>query len=202
MAKVRLPGIRIRRPLGIDVQASQKNGTASFRTAQRGALMFRGEVLDHFAQVERAVSTILVHAAALPEYAALRRAFPHLMGQKLERLRKLMSEPGPLGARAKEVLHLTDKVATFEKLRHFMAHATAEVALTQSGEPIYVFHMICSFSDDNTDSTLTLTRQQAQSRSARLAASARALASTLEAVMEGTHSQPKHRAGVKGNLRA
>ena len=51
--------------------------------------------MDLLAQIERAVSTVLVHASALPEYKALKPAFPHLMGQKLERLRKLISEDGP-----------------------------------------------------------------------------------------------------------
>jgi hypothetical protein len=184
-----------------DVQASQKSGMTSFHTAQRGALMLRGEVLDQFAQIERAISAILLHAATLPEYAALRPVFPHLMGQKLERLRKLMSEPGPLGSRADEVIPLIDKLAPFEDLRHFMAHATAEVALKQNGEPIYVFRMICAPSGKDADSTLTLTRQEAQSRSARLAASAKDLALKLEAIMEGMHSGPKHRADVKRDPR-
>ena len=146
--------------------------------------MLRGEVIDHFAQIERAVSTILVHATALPAYANLRPAFPHLMGQKLERLRKLMSEPGPLRSRADDVVPLIDKLTPFEDLRHFMAHATAEVALKQSGEPLYVFRMICDPSDGSPDSTLTLTRPEAQSRSARLAAIAKAFAAKLEATME------------------
>jgi hypothetical protein len=107
------------------------------------------------------------------------------MGQKLERLRKLMSEAGPLKSRADEVTPLVDKLASFENLRHFMAHGTVEVALKQSGEPIYVFRMICALSDGSTDSTLTLTRPEAQSRRARLADIAKALASKLEATTNG-----------------
>jgi hypothetical protein len=164
------------------VQTSQKNG---YDVAQRAAQVLRGEVIDLFAQIERAVSTVLVRAAALPEYRALKPAFPHLMGQKLERLRKLMSEAGPLKSRADEVTPLVDKLASFEDLRNFMAHGTVEVALKQGGEPIYVFSMIGAPSDGLADSTLTLTRPEAQSRKARLADIAKALASKLEATTDG-----------------
>ena len=181
------------------MRASQKSGMTSPRAAQRAALRLRGEVIDHFAQVERAVSAILVHAAALPEYAPLRPVFPHLMGQKLDRLRKLMSQPGPLGSRAEEVIPLIEKLTPFEELRHFMAHATAEVAVEPNGEPIYVFRMICAPSDEFPDSTLTLTRREAQSRSARLAAIAKALASKLEELIEGIRSGPKCRVNVRRN---
>ena len=104
--------------------------------------MLRGEVIDLFAQVERAVSAVLVHAAALPKYKAVKPAFPHLIGQKLERLRMLIGDGGPLISHAGGVAALVDKLAAFEDLRHFMAHGTVEVALKQSGDPIYVFRMI------------------------------------------------------------
>jgi hypothetical protein len=72
-----------------------------------------------------------------------------------------------------------------------MAHGTVEVALKQSGEPIYVFRMICGPSDGLTDSTLTLTRPEAQSRRARLADIAKALASKLEAATDDKDKSPK-----------
>ena len=169
------------------MQSSQKIG---YDRAQRAAQMLRGEVIDLFAQIERAVSTVLVHAAALPEYKALRPALPHLMGQKLERLRKLMSEAGPLKSRISGVAPLVEKLASFQDLRHFMAHGTVEVALKQDGEPIYIFRMICD-PDGNADPTLTLTRPEAQSRRARLADITKALASKLEATTEGEGRQPK-----------
>jgi hypothetical protein len=176
------------RSQGGDVQSSQKSG---YDIAQRAAQMLRGEVIDLFAQIERAVSTVLVHAAALPEYKGLRPALPHLMGQKLERLRKLMSEAGPLKSRISGVAPLVEKLASFEDLRHFMAHGTVEVALKQDGEPIYIFRMI-SDPDGKTDhSTLTLTRPEAQSRRARLADITRALASKLEATTDGKGKQPR-----------
>ena len=97
------------------MQTSQKNG---YDAARRAAQMLRGEVIDLFAQIERAVSTLLVRAAALPEYKDLKPAFPHLMGLKLERLRILTSEAGPLKSRLNGISPLVDKLASFEELRH------------------------------------------------------------------------------------
>jgi len=155
-----------------------------YDTAQRAAQKLRGEVIDLFAQVEYAINAVLVHAAALPEYKTLKPAFPRLLGQKLERLRQLMTEAGPLRSHANEVAPLVDKLEPFLDLRHFMAHGIVEVALKRSGEPIYVFRISCT-SSDGTGSTLTLTRPDAQSRTARLAGTVRALASKLDAIMDG-----------------
>jgi hypothetical protein len=131
--------------------------------------MLRGEVIDLFAQIERAVSTVIVHAAALPEYNALRPALPHLMGQKLERLRKLISEAGPLKSRLGGVAPLVEKLASFEDLRHYMAHGTVEVALKQDGEPIYIFRMICDpESMRNPTSAFALSGRQGRCRRGRL----------------------------------
>lgn len=152
--------------------------------------MLRGEVIDLFAQVEHAINAVLVHAAALPEYKSLKPAFPHLLGQKLERLRQLKTVVGPLRTHANGVAPLVDKLVPFEDLRHFMAHGIVEVALKQSGEPIYVFRMICASSDGSSDFTLTLTRPDAQSRTARLAGTVRALVSNLEAITDGLDKPP------------
>jgi hypothetical protein len=153
--------------------------------AQRSAKQLRGEVIDLFSQVEHAVGEVLAHAAAMPEYKALKPAIPHLMGHKLERLRELMSKVGPLKSRISGVVPLVDKFASFEDLRNFMAHGIVEVALKQSGEPIYVFRMF------GREDGLTLTRPDAQSRTARLADVAKDLASKLEAISK--YHQPKSR---------
>jgi hypothetical protein len=178
------------------VQPSQKN---PYDKAQRAAQMLRGEVIDLFAQVEHAVNEVLTHTAALPGYKALKPAFPHLMGQKLERLRKLMTEVGPLCAHANRVGPLIDKLASFEDLRRFMAHGIVEVALKQSGDPIYVFRMDGASSDGSQDSTLTLTRPDVQSRTARLADTVKALAPKLEAITDGMKKPSKR--PVNGHAR-
>ena len=170
-----------------------------YDTAQRAAQMLRGEVIDLFAQVEYAINAVLVHAAALPEYKTLKPAFPRLLGQKLERLRQLKTEAGPLRSHANGVAPLVDKLAPFEDLRHFMAHGIVEVALKQSGEPIYVFRISCTSSDGSTGSTLTLTRPDAQSRTARLAGTVRALVSKLDDIMDGIKKPSKH--PVNGKVR-
>jgi hypothetical protein len=155
--------------------------------------MLRGEVIDLFAQVEHAVNAVLVHAAALPEYKSLKPAFPHLLGQKLERLRQLKTEVGPLRTHANGVSPLVDKLAPFEDFRHFMAHGIAEVALKQNGEPIYLFHIRRASSCGSKCSTITLTRPEGQSRTARLTGTVKALVSKLEAIMDGINKPSKHR---------
>ncbi len=162
------------------MQASKK-----YDTAHRAAQALRGEVIELFAKIEQAVGAVLVHAATLPEYKALKPAFPHLMGLKLERLRQLMGEGGALRSRASGTASLVDKLSSFEELRHFMAHGVVEVALKENGEPIYVFRMISASSGTPSESTLILTRPEAQSRTARLASLAGALASKLEAITDG-----------------
>jgi hypothetical protein len=101
-----------------------------------------------------------------------------------------MSEAGPLKSHISGAAPLVEKLASFEDLRHFMAHGTVEVALKQDGEPIYVFRMICD-PDGKTDPTLTLTRLEAQRRRARLADLTKALASKLEATAEAKGRRPK-----------
>jgi hypothetical protein len=175
--------------LGGVVQTSLKG---DYDKARRAAKLLRGEVIDLFAQVERAVAVVLAHAATLPEYHALKPAIPHLLGHKIERLRELMKKVGPLKVRASGVVPLVEKFASFENLRHFMAHGIVEVALKQSGEPIYEFRMLCS-SDGISETVLYLTRPEAQSRTARLADTAIALASMLEAITDEMHNPPKSR---------
>jgi hypothetical protein len=129
----------------------------------------------------------------------LKPAFPHLMGKKLERLRKLMTEVGPLRAHANVIAPLLDKLTSFEELRRFMAHGFVEVALKESGEPIYVFRMDCAPSDDSKYFTLTLMHPDAQSRTARLAGTVKALAPKLEAITDGMKKPSKRR--VNGHIR-
>ncbi len=178
------------------MQPLQKSG---YDKAQRAAQMLRGEVIDLFAQAEHAVNGVLIHAAALPEYKALKPAFPHLMGKKLERLRKLMTEVGPLRVHAGGVAPLIDKLASFEELRRFMAHGIVEVALKQGGEPIYLFQMDYAPSDGAKNSTLTLVRPDAQSRIARLTDTVKTLAPKLEAMTDGMTKPPKRH--VNGHVR-
>jgi hypothetical protein len=122
------------------VQSSQKS---AYDVAQRAAQLLRGEVIDLFAQIERTVSRVLIHAAALPEYKALRPALPHLMGQKLERLRKLMSDAGPLKSRISGVAPLVERLASFEDLRHFMAHGTVGIGPPQHVDSLPQHHNLC-----------------------------------------------------------
>ena len=160
----------------------------NYDKAKQSAKILRGEVIDLFAQVEHAVGVVLAHAATLPEYQALKPKFPHLLGQKLERLRELMSN-GPLKSRGSSIVPLVDKLASFLDLRHFMVHGIVDVALKQSGDPIYEFRMLRS--SDGLSESLTLTRPEVQSRKDRLAGIAKDLESKLDSISKSF--EPKSR---------
>jgi hypothetical protein len=168
------------------MQPAPKNGT---RVSLRATRRLRGEVIDLYARVEQAVGAVLVRAANLPEYQQLDLTLPPLMAKKLEHLRKLMSEDGPIKPCTVEVVPLLDKFVEFETLRNFMAHGIAQTELSQSGEPTYVFQMIRAPSN----STLILTQSKSQSETAKLANIALELASKLEAIAEGMNKLPKDR---------
>jgi hypothetical protein len=160
------------------MQTAPKNGN------QRATRRLRGEVIEHFAEVEYAISAVLAHAATLPEYQPLKPTLAHLLGQKLDCLRKLISEAGPLKSQAAKVSLLVEDLKLFEEMRHFMAHGIVEVERKQSGEPIrYVFRMP-SASNGLSNSELTLTPPEAQRRTAKLADIARKLASKLKAISD------------------
>jgi hypothetical protein len=163
-------------------------GSAAFSNARNTALRFRGEILDHFGLVEQALSLVLVKAAELPEYAAFRPAFPHSLGLRLERLRKLIEAPGPLAAHRPVLAPLVERLMEYEEVRHFMAHGALEVARSETGETLFVFAFVQTKGGKPRDAHLVLDRRRAQAVAARLARDAEALTEQLgkvEAAMPG-----------------
>jgi hypothetical protein len=167
------------------MQAAPKNRN------QRATRRLRGEVIEHFARVEQAVGSVLIYAAALPEYQELELTLPPLMTKKLEHLRMLMNEDGPLRSRTVEVAPLLDKFGEFDKLRNFMAHGIVQMELNQSAGPTYVFRMIRPSSDDPSNSTLKITGPEAQSRTAKLASVAKELTAKRQAITASMEKRSK-----------
>lgn len=115
---------------------------ADFASVRNEAVTFRGRVMHEFANLEFEVGEVVARASALPDYAALKPKIPHMIGQKLERLRRLLSEPGPIQSHGDKVLPLVEAVARHEELRRFMAHGQLETAMTERGEFLLLFQMI------------------------------------------------------------
>jgi hypothetical protein len=129
----------------------------------------------------------------VPIYQPLKPTLAHLLGQKLDCLRKLISEAGPLKSQVAEVSLLVEDLTLFEEMRHFMAHGIVEVEHNQSGDLIrYVFRMP-SASNGLSNSELTLTPAKAQSETAKLANIATELASKLKAITDSIDKLPKER---------
>lgn len=135
---------------------------------RRDAHLFRGWVIDKFAQLEHALAPLLIEAANRPEYAALKPKFPHLAGQKFERLRKIAEIDALTGLNSARVLELLDRFKAFETLRGFLAHGTVETARTDAGRDIYVFRLVRYGASGPTHDQLVLTAEEAAALRKRL----------------------------------
>lgn len=140
------------------------------------AHLFRGWVIDKFAQLEHALAPLLNDAANRPEYAALKPKFPYLAGQKFERLRKIAEINASIGLNSARVLELLDRFKTFETLRGFLAHGTVETARTDAGRDIYIFRLVRYGADGPAYDQLVLTTEEAE-------AQRKSLRSTIDALI-------------------
>ena len=110
--------------------------------ARKDAHAFRGAFLDKFARLERSLGSVLVLASKMPDYGAYARKSPHLYGQKIALLRKLVDANGPLASLRLEIDALLDNLSQYDELRNFMSHAALEVAVTERDETLYIFRML------------------------------------------------------------
>lgn len=147
---------------------------------RRDALLFRGWVIDKFAQLEHALAPLLNDAANRPEYAALKPKFPHLAGQKFERLRKIAEINAPIGLNSAKILKLLDRFKTFEALRGYLAHGTVETARTDAGRDIYIFRLVRYGADGLGHDQLVLTAEEAEAQKKSLRSTIDALISHLK----------------------
>lgn len=101
---------------------------------------WRGSCVQRFAQTETAVTETLLVLNAVPEKGPSVK-LPHLIGQRFEALKFVL---GPEGAFAKEGTIAHEAVTAFlvrERLRAFLCHGIAKVALERSGNWIAIFNL-------------------------------------------------------------
>lgn len=101
---------------------------------------WRGDCLQSFAQSETAVTETLLLLNAVAVKGSVVK-LPHLIGQRFEALRLAT---GPEGAFASEGAKAHDAISAFlvrEKLRAFLCHGVAKVALERSGSWIAIFNL-------------------------------------------------------------
>lgn len=141
---------------------------AAFNTARDGAHMFRGAFLDRYARLERSLGQVLIHASEMPEYAKMRGKLPHLFGQKIAALRKIVESDGPLKAPLAKMAARLDSVAHYDETRSFMSHAVVETAITEHGETVYIFRMVRTVNGRSEHATMTIFRDEAKEIASRL----------------------------------
>jgi hypothetical protein len=157
--------------------ADQPTGSAVPDRA--AALRFRGEVLDSFGRLEQGLCQVLIRAAASPWYDFLKPAFPHSLGLRLERLRRLIELPGPFAARAQAVAARLERVAAHEEARHFMAHGALEAVTGADDRPLWVFAFTQTRGGRPREARLELTPEAADALAGRIGRDCDALADEL-----------------------
>lgn len=158
--------------------------------ARKEAHAFRGSLLDQFAQLERHLGPVLVHASTLTAYAAIVKKPAHLLGQKLEQLHKLTTEKGPLEGSLNKMTAEIDALRRYEEMRHFMAHATLEVVQAESGDFHYLFRLARLGQGNLEDSTIVLSKAEAKSTATQLGNIVDALTKKLDAACNSFRPAP------------
>lgn len=155
-------------------------------TAARGAAnRWRGECIGLFAEVEQSLSTVLIRAQYVPAYAALKPAFPHLVGQKFERIRKLLSLGGPMQQHSTLALAALDAFALHDELRTTLCHGELEVGITENESRLFLFKTRNLRNKVAGLSTTAFSQSEAESRRNELQAAAAAMKTAL-AMLEKT----------------
>lgn len=126
--------------------------------------------MDDFARFERSLAPVLLLASSLPEYAKSVKKPAHLLGQKIEQLRQIISIDGPLARDVKGLADELDVLCQYESMRHFMAHATLEVAQAENEDILYLFRMTRSDKLALTQSFIVFKKIEAKSTGAAVGA--------------------------------
>jgi hypothetical protein len=142
-----------------DRSASDKR--AAISGARKDAHAFRGAFLDKYARLERSIAPILLHASKLPEYETVSARPPHLFGQKIAALRKIVEAKGPMKTGLANLTVYLDELAYYDETRNFMSHAVVETALTEHGATVFIFRMLKLASGRAEQATLTISRDEA-----------------------------------------
>lgn len=160
--------------LQVLINAARKEGHA-----------FRGALIDHFARVERGLGPLLVQASTLPAYATIVKKPAHLLGQKLEQLRKLADAEGPLKNALTEAVANIEALRLYEEMRHFMAHATLEVVQAEDGELLYLFRLARLNKGSVEHSSIVLGKAEAKVIGTELGVVVHALTQQLDTTCKG-----------------
>lgn len=165
-------------------------GRNSFVAPRAAANEWRGACLGKFADVEQRVSLVLLAAAADPAYACQKTPLPHLVGPKFVHLRKLLPLNGPMKRHATSVIERLDDFSRFDDLRTHLCHGSMKIAITEEGEWLASFKVLCFRSGLATRSSVTFTQGEADTAQADLWRSAQILMSQLGNLEKAMRTSP------------
>ncbi len=127
--------------MSVEPITKQPPAAATFSSARNAAQTWRGQCIDVFAEVEQRTNSLLIKAMSIPAYAdlKLKPAFPVLVGQKYERLRKLLTIEGPLQLHGETAALSLEAFLKFHDLRNLLCHGALQVTLAEDQSPYYIF---------------------------------------------------------------
>ena len=150
--------------------------------ARKEGHAFRGMLIDHFAHLERSLGPVLVLASTLPAYASAVKKPAHLLGQKIEQLRRIAGMEGPFQKGADGLLASLEALRRHEEFRHFMAHATLEIMQGEDGDLIYLFRLARAGKAGVEHSSVAISKAEARSIGSELGALVEGLTRQLNAL--------------------
>ena len=153
-----------------------------FPAVRGSAQRWRGECIGLFAEAEQRLGAVLVRAANVPAYAAVKPVFPHLVGQKFDRLRKLVGLDGPMKRHATAAIAALDAFAAHNDLRTILCHGELVVAVTENESRMFLFRVVNFRNGVASTTTSAFSHAEADARRNELMAATRALNAALSAL--------------------
>lgn len=153
-----------------------------FLAARGWADKWRGQCIGLFAQMEAALGFLLVRSRHVPCYSDMRPAWPHLVGQRIDRARKLLAMDGPLKRHAEKMAPVLDAWAAEYEFRNFLCHGALEVAITSDHKVIFLFQMTEMRGSNPVERALPISQSAAGQRLKRLEIIAKTTIAELERV--------------------
>jgi hypothetical protein len=125
--------------------------THDFEAAYARVNRWRGHMVENFSRAEQAVTETLVaiNAAGVAIHG---RKFPHLVGQRFDRLNALLTAGSESSPQRMSALSALLQFRAHEELRTMLCHAVTKIALERSGAWVALMKLIV-FKDGSTTTT-------------------------------------------------
>ena len=148
---------------------------------------WRGQMVENFARCEQAVTETLAQlneSTAMPEVKGVK--FPHLVGQRYDRLAALLSAPAQTSGHAKVGLAALARFRTHDALRTMLCHGVTKVAVDRAGQWVAVMTLVSFKARETTTEKLTLEEDVAGTRLEQLIDDRRRVCTALGQVRRET----------------